>query len=51
MIVLIQNRSDRSDASVHHVRGSYHISSGLHVGEGGFREDLQGFVVVYLIPA
>src|SRR5512135_1838271 len=46
--VKIEHLPDSLDSTVHHVRGGYHVSPGLCLGEGCLREKLQGFIVVDL---
>ena len=48
---LIQGLPDGQHPSVHHVGGSHHVRSRLHMGKSGFCQQLQGFIIVHILAA
>ena len=51
MAVGIQHLTDGTDTAVHHIRRSYHISSGFYMGKGCFCQKLQCPVIVHVVAA
>ena len=45
--MVVQRLADGPDLAVHHGRRRRKVSPGLHVGNGGLAQQLQGLVIVY----
>ena len=45
--VFIQDFPNGGNPAIHHIRGGHHIRSCLDVGQGGFAQNRQGFVIVH----